>query len=785
MSSPQRAKRPGKVITFYSYKGGTGRSMAVANIAWILACNRKRVLVLDWDLEAPGLHRYFRPFLIDKDIAYSEGIIDFVAAYAAEAIKPLSEGETLPEDWYVPHANILRYVMSLDWEFPEGGALDFIPAGQQVSTYSVRVSSFNWSKFYERLGGQEFIDAARKLMCAEYDYVLIDSRTGVSDTAGICTVQMPDTLVCCFTYNNQSMEGAAAVAESVTRQRGGRRLAGVASDFHIFPVPMRVDPGSNEKLSRRKRYARRLFDRFTDHMPEGLRAAYWDRVEVPYVYDFTYEEVLATFQDSPTDPKNVLSAMLRLTNYLASDAVSDLFLLLPPDKREKVIADFRDIGDAETDDLSLMSERQEAVEEHVRTAETIFIRLSDEEQGAAEHLWTRLVEIKQRGGNIVYAPAVAEYDSLDEPLRTVASAFISAGLLRLRETRRELEVVSDDIIGGWPRLKEWAGRDTQFLLWRQRLIKWVQEWEIEGHGRDFLLERGHLRTATSYLQMYNSRLTGLEKRYIAESIENDKLHEKHWFRRIGYGLLVIIAIIALYVYDIRNRNIETKRTQSSQAALLTAQGLNSARNNDLDTALTLYTTAINLDQRYAEAYYLRSQAYVLKNDYTNAFSDIKKVTELEPGNVRYKLKSAETYLAAGDFNDKFKVAGVYKEARSVLNNLIQKRENYENLPQRQVGDAAAPPVDTDFIAQFDALRPQIYYARGNANFALGEFEGAINDYSKALDANPNFSREMLLRRSRAYTKIGKYEEADADQRRAAALVTPVKNEKASPSPTPG
>ena len=59
----QPASQPGKIITFYSYKGGTGRSMAVANIACLLgkrlARTSQRVLVMDWDLEAPGLHRFF------------------------------------------------------------------------------------------------------------------------------------------------------------------------------------------------------------------------------------------------------------------------------------------------------------------------------------------------------------------------------------------------------------------------------------------------------------------------------------------------------------------------------------------------------------------------------------------------------------------------------------------------------------------------------------------------------------------------------------------------------
>ena len=55
--------RNGRIVTFYSFKGGTGRTMALANVAWILAANGKRVLIADWDLESPGLHRFFQPFL--------------------------------------------------------------------------------------------------------------------------------------------------------------------------------------------------------------------------------------------------------------------------------------------------------------------------------------------------------------------------------------------------------------------------------------------------------------------------------------------------------------------------------------------------------------------------------------------------------------------------------------------------------------------------------------------------------------------------------------------------
>src|SRR5262249_19081401 len=47
------------IYTFYSYKGGVGRSMALANIAECFREKHLRVLMVDWDLEAPGLEAYF------------------------------------------------------------------------------------------------------------------------------------------------------------------------------------------------------------------------------------------------------------------------------------------------------------------------------------------------------------------------------------------------------------------------------------------------------------------------------------------------------------------------------------------------------------------------------------------------------------------------------------------------------------------------------------------------------------------------------------------------------
>lgn len=326
----------GKIITFYSYKGGTGRSMALANVAWILASAGKRVLTVDWDLEAPGLHRYFRPFLLDKELTSSEGVIDMVLEYAVEALTPIPEDADKSPDWHVPYADILRYATSLSRKFPRRGRLDFVPAGRQTISYATRMNSFDWRNFYERLGGGTFLDEVIKRMRNEYDYVLIDSRTGVSDTSGICTVKMPDALVVCFTLNNQSIEGAASVAASVAAQREGQRVA-------IFPVPMRIEQGEKIKLDRRMKRAREIFGAYPSDMLEDERAKYLEDVKVNYVPFYAYEEVLAAFIDTPGGRDTVLSAMERLTSYLTDGAVRS-WEAPSEEEREDVRARFQ--GDA-------------------------------------------------------------------------------------------------------------------------------------------------------------------------------------------------------------------------------------------------------------------------------------------------------------------------------------------------------------------------------------------------------------------------------------------------------
>ncbi|WP_198170432.1 FxSxx-COOH system tetratricopeptide repeat protein [Actinoplanes awajinensis] len=309
-------------MTFYSFKGGTGRTMAVANVAWILAANGHRVLAVDWDLESPGLHHYFRPFLADKKLRHSRGVIDMIRDFAAAVVDPAADpGEP---DWYQRYADVEREAVSLTWSFPGHGLIDLLPAGQQNAAYSGTVSTFDWAAFYERLGGEEFLRALRVNMSQGYDYVLIDSRTGLSDSAGMCTVNLPDTVVNCFTLNEQSIDGAAAVAESIVRLSSRRPV-------RILPVPMRVEDAELFKLETGRDHARQRFEPFLRLDPDAA-AAYWGDVEIPYKPFFAYEEILATFGERARQEHSLLSSFERLTGIITENAVTEL---PPMDERER------------------------------------------------------------------------------------------------------------------------------------------------------------------------------------------------------------------------------------------------------------------------------------------------------------------------------------------------------------------------------------------------------------------------------------------------------------------
>jgi len=325
-----------QIVTFYSYKGGTGRTMLLANVAWIVASNGYKVLLIDWDLEAPGLHLYLRPFLIDTALHNTPGIIDFVWDAAKKIVTPIDSGQGVDGQISEP-VSLENYITALDYEFPGGGLIDFIPAGRQSALYAQRVNTFDWENFYTRLGGGKILQAARNSLRNEYDFVLIDSRTGVSDTSSICTVQLPDKIVICFTLNRQSIGGAGSIAESIREQKGRQ--------FKIFPVPTRLENAETDKRDAALRFARTTFRECVaglqgdeSALSGDEEARYWADVQVPYRTFYAFEEIPAVFKDVPLERGTILDSSENIASRLIGRSIR--LVIHDPGKRAALASAF-------------------------------------------------------------------------------------------------------------------------------------------------------------------------------------------------------------------------------------------------------------------------------------------------------------------------------------------------------------------------------------------------------------------------------------------------------------
>jgi len=209
--------QPGRIATFYSYKGGVGRSFALANIAVLLARLEKRVLVVDFDLEAPGIERYFRQYLSGssevRQGASDRGLLHLL----------ISQMQHAPLDWRELTERIT--LMPTAALGPLTGTIHLLTSGSRDPEYATLLQQFSWADFFREHDGAEFFERLRydwvsaKSPSLEFDLILLDSRTGLTDHGSICTILLPDFLVLCFTTSKQSLDGIADVSGSIQARR--------------------------------------------------------------------------------------------------------------------------------------------------------------------------------------------------------------------------------------------------------------------------------------------------------------------------------------------------------------------------------------------------------------------------------------------------------------------------------------------------------------------------------------------------------------------------------------
>lgn len=216
-----------ETIAFYSYKGGVGRTLLLANAARFLAMLGKRVVAVDLDLEAPGLH-YKLPVLRDEDgkAMFAGGAVPYLVATAEGS----TNGPPLAE-----------HLIDIPVPPESGGWLKLMPAGPAPDRA--------YWKALKQLGERLHLDdptgkglmavldlRARILDELKPHYLLIDARTGVTELGGLATTILADTVVCLFAANQESVDGTLTVVEAL---KAAKRLPG-QEEIRVVPVLARA-----------------------------------------------------------------------------------------------------------------------------------------------------------------------------------------------------------------------------------------------------------------------------------------------------------------------------------------------------------------------------------------------------------------------------------------------------------------------------------------------------------------------------------------------------------------
>lgn len=220
-----------ETLAFYSYKGGVGRSLFLANAARYLASIGKSVVALDLDFEAPGLHYKLRRAASPEGGPETRGgAVPYLLATAQGSTSPPPLQEHMIDVPVLPGS---------------GGWLRLMPAGPAPDrAYWAALKYLGEQVRFDDPSGQGLLPLldlhARIQEELKPDYLLIDSRSGVTELGSLATTVLADTVVCLFMADQESLDGTLLVAEAVRtapRLKGQRRVRIVPVLSRMAPMP--------------------------------------------------------------------------------------------------------------------------------------------------------------------------------------------------------------------------------------------------------------------------------------------------------------------------------------------------------------------------------------------------------------------------------------------------------------------------------------------------------------------------------------------------------------------
>ncbi|MUG97602.1 AAA family ATPase [Scytonema sp. UIC 10036] len=208
-----REPRVPRTVTFYSFKGGVGRTTALTHVAWILAMRGRKVVAVDLDLEAPGLSTALN---LNPQPKY--GIVDYFyeRSYLPEGSSPSISVSQIFGEVRIPNATGRLFVV------PAGDLnLDYLSKVDDLRATTIIGSGDNlWSVF-----SSEIIEQLKP------DILLVDSRTGINQWGAFSLLQAADEVIIFLFPNEQNRQGIDLLLQSL------QVLKNLSINFVFTPVP--------------------------------------------------------------------------------------------------------------------------------------------------------------------------------------------------------------------------------------------------------------------------------------------------------------------------------------------------------------------------------------------------------------------------------------------------------------------------------------------------------------------------------------------------------------------
>jgi hypothetical protein len=225
-------------ISFYSYKGGVGRSLALTNLGVYLAQFGATVVMVDFDLEAPGLHYKIRP---GAPLGIDNRGLAGLLATASSGVPPaeLDYNLVLDVSKHVETPEIIEE----DLEQPRGRLL-LVPAGDSVQPqYWNDLAHIDWTDLFSSSPrpGVAVMARLRQHLIDDYkpDFLLVDSRTGITPSGGVATTLLPDVVVMQLLNTDEHLDGSRMVISAIVQSGSSDRPSPT-----VLPVLSRYTPPS-------------------------------------------------------------------------------------------------------------------------------------------------------------------------------------------------------------------------------------------------------------------------------------------------------------------------------------------------------------------------------------------------------------------------------------------------------------------------------------------------------------------------------------------------------------